>query len=539
MSQTPGQVLPTAPSPSTRREDRLAWLDALRGFAALCVVFDHGSTLVLMPVRDYLYRWFNFGQFGVFVFFLVSGYIVPASLERRGSLRKFWIGRGFRLYPMFAVALVLAMVGYVTRYGTLGGAEHDPQSALAAWVLMLQNLLPGYNVPNVTWTLSYEMLFYLLLAGLFSYGVHKRSVTYAFACAAGAVVLGGVLPMAVFVRWAGPSGHGGFILNVTVDVLILGGVALSVFARGTWAIRVGASVAALTVLVLATFDQTYPYPWSATTILALMFTGTVIYRAEQFSSGGATPRSPRGLPATGPMAEAASVSGLSRASGRLRDLVTPPVQAAIVVVAVLALTVYAGVWHGQQQHQSHVWQVQWVTSVAGAFVVFGIGFAARHRRVPRWFAWLGLISYSVYLLHPLVFNAYRAAYGPVPFFRHSHSIGVQVLLFAGLVGVIIALSAVTYYLVEKPMQRLGRQVATRFPAAAPATSLSVPPAPYATVAGAGAGTDGGGASAADGATVPDTASERDGTSTRDGAADAAARSASSSSAVAGGSGASP
>ena len=89
---------------------RLAWLDALRGFAALCVVFDHGSTLLLLPVRSFLYQWFNFGEYGVFVFFLVSGYIIPASLERKGSLRAFWTSRGFRLYPMYAAAIVLAAI---------------------------------------------------------------------------------------------------------------------------------------------------------------------------------------------------------------------------------------------------------------------------------------------------------------------------------------------------------------------------------------------------------------------------------------------
>jgi peptidoglycan/LPS O-acetylase OafA/YrhL len=39
------------------------------------------------------------GLYGVFVFFMVSGYIVPASLERRGSVRGFWVSRVFRLYP--------------------------------------------------------------------------------------------------------------------------------------------------------------------------------------------------------------------------------------------------------------------------------------------------------------------------------------------------------------------------------------------------------------------------------------------------------
>jgi uncharacterized membrane protein len=56
-------------TPTTRpatRESRLTWLDALRGFAALCVVFDHGSTLLLLPVRSFLYQWLNLGQYGVF-----------------------------------------------------------------------------------------------------------------------------------------------------------------------------------------------------------------------------------------------------------------------------------------------------------------------------------------------------------------------------------------------------------------------------------------------------------------------------------------
>ena len=82
---------------TARTTDRLAWLDALRGFAALCVVFDHGSTLLLRPARDVLYQWLNLGQYGVFVFFLVSGYIVPASLERKRRPSAFWTSRGFRL----------------------------------------------------------------------------------------------------------------------------------------------------------------------------------------------------------------------------------------------------------------------------------------------------------------------------------------------------------------------------------------------------------------------------------------------------------
>src|ERR1700730_5916573 len=202
---------------ATNHERRLAWLDALRGFAALCVVFDHGSTLLLLPVRSFLYQWLNLGQYGVFVFFLVSGYIIPASLERKGSVRGFWISRAFRLYPLYLLAIAIARIAYELGYGTLRGAQHHPLEAVASWLLMIPNLLTGPNVPNVTWTLSYEMVFYLLLAALFSWRIHARSSSYALTFAVGAMALGGVLPMAALARWSQHYGHGPLWLNVTAD----------------------------------------------------------------------------------------------------------------------------------------------------------------------------------------------------------------------------------------------------------------------------------------------------------------------------------
>jgi peptidoglycan/LPS O-acetylase OafA/YrhL len=196
-----------------------------------------------------------------------------------------------------------------------------------------------------------------------------------------------------------------------------------------------------------------------------MFTGTVIYRAEQGQAG--------------------------------------KLAAAATAAAVLALTTAAGLWHGQHYHTQ--WQYQWASSVLLAAATFGIAMAVRNRKIPRVAAWLGVISFSVYLLHPLVFNAYRS----IPALHHKHPVPDQIALFAAIVAVIIAASAVTYYLVEKPMQRLGRRVAGR-------TS-------YATGVGSRADerADAGELADADGVSV------------------ATARSTSSSSAVAGGSGGSP
>jgi peptidoglycan/LPS O-acetylase OafA/YrhL len=420
-----GQPLP----PRARRSPgRLAWLDALRGFAAACVVFDHSSTIFFAPLHDVLYRVVDFGQYGVFVFFLVSGYIVPASLERKGNVRAFWISRAFRLYPMYLAALVIAYIAQRAGRGNLAGAGLHPVTSIASWLLMLQNLLTGPNVPNVIWTLSYEMAFYLVLVALFSWRIHRHSGGYALGCSIAAVALGGVLPMAALSTWAARYGHGTRYLDLTADALIIAGIALAVTGRRVL-VRLGATLAALTVLTLLCLNQNYPYPWSGFTILALMFTGTLIYRAEQ---GEVSKR-----------------------------------WAAAIVAAVLILTVSAGLWHAGQRDEE--WKLQWASSILLAAATFGIAMVARRFRIPGALAWLGLISYSVYLLHPLILNAYRT----FPVLHRAHPVGIEIALAAASYAVIIAVSAITHYGIEKPMQRLGRRLSRRADRDRPPPPVSV------------------------------------------------------------------
>src|SRR5579859_2094924 len=93
------------PQPAAPAGSRLAWLDVLRGVAALAVVFNHFGYFLPPAVKTPVYQWINPGDYGVFVFFLISGYIVPASLERKGSVRTFWVSRLFRLYPLYLLAV--------------------------------------------------------------------------------------------------------------------------------------------------------------------------------------------------------------------------------------------------------------------------------------------------------------------------------------------------------------------------------------------------------------------------------------------------
>ncbi|MCL2581120.1 MAG: acyltransferase [Streptosporangiales bacterium] len=402
---------------------RLMWLDALRGFAALCVVFDHTGYHVLVDQRNFVYQWFDPGQYGVFVFFLVSGYIIPASLERKGSMRGFWVSRLFRLYPLYLVAIVLSVVGAEHGVGSLGGAQHHPLTSIASWAVMIPDiLLENNNIPNVVWTLSFEMVFYLLVACLYSWKKHKASGTYALGLGIGAVALGGIVPMEALYNLASEHGQMGLrVLCIGADVLIVGGIILSaVYSRKGGVVlplgKIGATVAAATALILLFFNESYPFPFSGFVILALMFTGTLIYRMEQGEA--------------------------------------PKVRSWAIVAAVFVLTMAAGLWHGDSYGTSFLWQ--WGTCLVATAITFGVGMACRNLQLPAWLPWLGVVSFSVYLLHPLVINVYEYYARTV-----DAGTGVQGLIFIGFIAVVLAVSACGYYWVEKPMVSLGRKFSRR------------------------------------------------------------------------------
>jgi len=396
---------------------RLAWLDALRGVAALFVVFDHLGYSVLQHARADVYQWFDPGQFGVFLFFLVSGYIVPASLERKGSIRGFWVGRVFRLFPLYVFALIAAVTLWTLDLGGISRTNYDGETSLLTHALMLSNVLGSHNAISVIWTLSYEMTFYLLLTALFVTGTHKRSSWYALGFAVAAVALGGLLPMQAI--------SGGFLGTRLVaeiaDLLVVGGVALAV-TRFRLPKVFGAVLAAGTVLVLVLFNGSWVNPYEALTILALMFTGTMLYRAER---GDFDKR-----------------------------------KAVAVTVAVFALATAAGLWHPPAWDLSPAatriaYDRQWVTSLLLAGATFAIGMACRNKKMPRIFAWLGLVSYSVYVLHPLLVSLYNH----IPLTQHPHPFPEQLALAAAFLAVLLVCCWLSYRFIEAPMQRQGRRFA--------------------------------------------------------------------------------
>lgn len=128
----------------------------LRAVAAFCVVLFHtGYYLDVMrgegKIRSILPS--ILGGFGVFLFFVISGYLM-AILAQRTAPSLFIVHRIIRIYPIYWVVLLLY---YLVAKKVGQPMLLDPMSIL---------LTPGpshYYVLGVEWTLPFEMTFYLVI----------------------------------------------------------------------------------------------------------------------------------------------------------------------------------------------------------------------------------------------------------------------------------------------------------------------------------------------------------------------------------------
>ncbi|MET7462884.1 acyltransferase [Nonomuraea sp. NPDC005501] len=378
---------------AAHREHRLAWLDALRGVGAMAVVAEHMLPWFLPSLRPY---WFSLGVYGILVFFLVSGYIIPASLERHGDLRRFWVSRAFRLYPLY-LAVAALVVGLAWWVPVRAEVPRDG-SAVAAHATMLLDVVGVGGVADTMWTLSYEMVFYLLVTALFVMRAHERSGLLAVLFAGFSVVVG--------LAFAGPVATGGWVPYVS-GAVFAAGLACVVSGRFRTA---GACVLGLMAVALPVLSGRVP--WLGVAVLGVMFAGTAIHRWER---------------GTGPLWPVA------------------------VTGALVALAPVGAIGSGWWWVQPDVW----ITTIALAAATFAGAMVLRGRRLPRVLTWMGLISYSLYLVHHPLLKYFVQVTGDL----RRAPLPVQLVMAAAALALVMLVSALAYRFVERPMQRLGRRAA--------------------------------------------------------------------------------
>lgn len=140
-------------------------LQIFRGIAAIMVVLHHSIT----SLKHYNHLDNNLlifigqvGKYGVDFFFLLSGFIISYSsyykTDQPQTLKKYGINRILRIYIPYLPIGILALVLYLNFSGLSNSArEIDTLTSLT--------LIPsGRPALSVAWTLSYEIIFYLLFS---------------------------------------------------------------------------------------------------------------------------------------------------------------------------------------------------------------------------------------------------------------------------------------------------------------------------------------------------------------------------------------
>lgn len=152
---------------------RLLELDALRGLAALSVVLFHYTTRyqeLYGHTTQPLVR-FDLGHHGVNLFFMISGFVIFMTLNKTRRTADFVISRFSRLYPTYWAAVCITFA-LMHRFELPGKAV--PIHVLAVNLTMFQEMFGVKHVDNVYWTLQVELIFYLLMLGLFHFRQLKR-----------------------------------------------------------------------------------------------------------------------------------------------------------------------------------------------------------------------------------------------------------------------------------------------------------------------------------------------------------------------------
>lgn len=154
--------------------DHFESVHLLRGIAAMLVLMAHSF-------RSF-YFWdapwcdkaiLDPGQIGVSVFFVISGFVLPLSLQRTYRFQDFprFLARRFvRIEPTYLASMVVAIawVWTATRLAPNASPWQFDLGQIAAHLLYLVPFTDYAWVNDVYWTLAIEFQFYLFIGALFT-----------------------------------------------------------------------------------------------------------------------------------------------------------------------------------------------------------------------------------------------------------------------------------------------------------------------------------------------------------------------------------
>jgi peptidoglycan/LPS O-acetylase OafA/YrhL len=171
--------------------NKIPIISSLRAIAASSVcLFHFVCTTTNLFSNKILLNIFYFGKYGVQLFFVVSGIVIPLSMiaanYRHSNFFKFIYKRFLRIEPPYVVSSLIAIVYLIIRNYVPSSANVDLTPSFNNVLLHLGYLVPFFEnakwINPVYWTLAIEFQYYMVLALLFPllihYGFKGRLIFY-------------------------------------------------------------------------------------------------------------------------------------------------------------------------------------------------------------------------------------------------------------------------------------------------------------------------------------------------------------------------
>jgi peptidoglycan/LPS O-acetylase OafA/YrhL len=142
-----------------QKNNRMLELDALRGIAALSVFFYHASIYYKESIYFSLFR---FGQTGVDLFFIISGFVIFSSIQNKTRIQ-FIKSRFIRLFPSYWFAVTFTFILILIKFYEKSILNLLPFKQYLINLSMIQEFFKVENLDGPYWTLYIELFFYLII----------------------------------------------------------------------------------------------------------------------------------------------------------------------------------------------------------------------------------------------------------------------------------------------------------------------------------------------------------------------------------------
>lgn len=151
----------------------------LRLISAIQVMLNHSGS-------EFIYKYLFFIDYfpGLPIFFFISGYLVFASYDKNRNIKSFYLNRILRLYPALILATILGLILVLKIYSNYKEVDYSEAIKWFFYQLLLGQNYNPYNIQQkinwVTWTLTIEIIFYLIVPIFFLNKKYTKFLVYSF-----------------------------------------------------------------------------------------------------------------------------------------------------------------------------------------------------------------------------------------------------------------------------------------------------------------------------------------------------------------------